>query len=347
MPDVVIFSDPHVGLRRTANTTPTSSARLREAINEQLADIIGRPAEFRICGGDWFDTFSNEEGVIASTYPLIKEMDLVLAGNHDLVNIKGKMGSLGLLKEMLGNTDAIPINDVGESNGFLHTYENHLFFSVPHCSTQELFEKAVDATAKGSNVYNKEGRKKYLLLHCNYNSNFSDGRQTDLNLTRAKAAELVDHFDYIILGHEHNPYEDFQGKLIVLGNIHPTSFSDITDKRIMTIGDDGVKFVPVWKKSKGYQEINWQDLEESYPHQFIKITGTAKAENLRDIMKAAKTIEKNSPNLFALKMDVEIEGLAKMQESCAEDKSQTIVDKVEQSLESTPELLELWKEFAK
>lgn len=352
---ILIFTDPHDGLRRTANTTPASSIKLREAVHEQLARVIEMPADHRICGGDWFDTYSNDEEVIAKTLPLLAKVDLINSGNHDLINIKGKMGSLGLAKEILSDLEGakcdIPMNDVGKSDFFVNTYftgsVEHTFYTIPHCSTQELFESALDKAEKEATASKaSKGGKYYLLLHCNYNSNFAQARQTDLNLTKFRTSELIESFDYIILGHEHIPRDDFQGRLIVLGNTHPTSFADISDKRIMTITDSGVKFTDIWYKSHNYLEVDWKNIEESYDQQFIRIVGAAKPEDIRDISKAAKVLERNCPNLFALKIDVEFEGITHTDFSKTEQ-TQTMSQRIEAVLEeSDKDLLSIWKEFA-
>lgn len=356
MNKILVFTDPHQGLRRTANTTPASSLRLRQAIHDQLRDVIALEADFRICAGDWFDTYNNEELVIAQSIPLMADVDIVLAGNHDLINIKDRMGSLGLVKSVLesgsGSNDCkVIMNNVGESNFFVDKVStggvSHTFYTVPHCSTQELFDKALDKAFEDvSSLGTSTGEKRYLVLHCNYDSNFANERQTDLNLPKFKAAELFESFDYIILGHEHIPRDDFQGRLVVLGNTHPTSFSDISDKRVMFIDDNGIQFKDIWYKSTGYLEVDWRDLEESYPHQFIKIVGSAKPEDIQDITKAAKVVERNSPNLFALKLDVEFEGITHTSLESTE-KAQSMSERIEAVLEKSDKgLLAIWKEFS-
>lgn len=339
MNGITFFTDPHMGLNRARNTTPASMVKLRQAIFKQVEDIIMSSDMKNICLGDWFDNYSNSETILKESVPLLKSVDLVISGNHDQVNIKDKVGSLELLSSFMDQFDC-PRNDVGESKAYIFLLEGATLVVVPHCSTQELFEKALNEI----DMRGMTGTL-FLLLHCNYDNRFAEKDQNSLNLTKQQAAKLLEHYDYIMLGHEHQPREDFGGRLIVLGNTHPTGFADISDKRIAVFQDGKLEFRQIWSMADNYIEVDYREIADSYPHQFIRIAGTAKASLLPEITKAAKAVQNNSPNLLALKLDVVYEDMPRMSEKVEHTKL-TLTEIVEQRLSESPEMLELWKELS-
>jgi DNA repair exonuclease SbcCD nuclease subunit len=228
---VFFYTDPHIGLNNTANVTQTSLQRLKQAHSKNLNDLLTEykpESSLAFCLGDLFDQYSNSEAVIQEASSIMQHTDIVLAGNHDISNRRDRLSSLELLQEFYG--DRIMVGTWGEPSVFQLTVGSTLFVFVPHVSNQELFEKALTEAASlttGSGKYN------VLCLHCNYDLGFEDLQDTTLNLTNDRAKELLSNFHHVFMGHEHAPAEYFSGRLTVIGNTYPTSFADISNKRIL------------------------------------------------------------------------------------------------------------------
>ena len=313
---ILFLSDPHLGLLRTANTTPASRMALQYRLEEHLGNVIEEhggsegfddPARSVICGGDMFDKYSNDEEVIMRAAPLYKRLDYCIAGNHDVVNIAGKEGSLALLDSMYPGITSF--NDIGRNSWFRQDFGMTAVFSIPHVATQQLFEIALGTLLEVADTdpftYN------ICLLHCNYNIGFDDPSDATLNLTTEMAEKLVEKFDYVLLGHEHIPADHLGGKLKIIGNLHPTGFSDISDKRVL-IWNDGM-----WEEKEVWSEYHATEAPWDYGHwddvldevQFLRITGECEATDMKGISATVKGLWRNSPNLFAIKLDVKIKGI--------------------------------------
>ena len=61
---ILFASDFHLGLTRTANHTAESSQRREQASREMLRQVLATPHDLAVCGGDFFDKFSNPETTI-------------------------------------------------------------------------------------------------------------------------------------------------------------------------------------------------------------------------------------------------------------------------------------------
>lgn len=299
------FSDPHIGLVRNSHTTVQSRAALRQELFRtaaRLIEITGSDQLF--CLGDLFDTDTNDEATILQGAEIVNRCTMVLGGNHDLPNREGKLSSLQLLDQVIlhkivcGSTD-----EPGFGRGI-----NPSVYFVPHMATQELFEQSLrEACADAASL--KEaypGHPFILCLHCNYNSGLIHN-DASLNLTKEKADELLEVFEYVLLGHEHESRTLHGGKLIILGNTHPTSFSDISDKYIWEFDGSEFRAHLLWSKADNYGKVDWDHDIDVIPDtvQFIEITGKAPAERLPDIAQNIAKLWKTYPNLLMVRNNVE------------------------------------------
>lgn len=251
---IAVFTDPHLGLTRSAHTTTNSSARLKEALFKSarltVLDAQENGADMIICEGDLFDSYSNPEWVIEQAASLMPDVDLVLAGNHDLRNRKDSVSSLQLLKNFFPTK--IISNVWGETTpAYLDLGKSRLIF-IPHVSTQDDFDTAL---AEAVTLAQSSSRWSVLHLHCNIGREALGLADTTLNLTLAKAEQLLLTFHRIFVGHEHIPRSLLDGRLIVIGNTHPTGFADISDKQyiIYDTEDTSVTFSPISEK----EEMFW------------------------------------------------------------------------------------------
>ncbi|WP_019865195.1 metallophosphoesterase [Methylovulum miyakonense] len=324
---LLFWTDPHLGLNRTSHTTPVSRVKLRDALYTQANNILNRShieGHSAICLGDLFDTTDNEEAVIAQGASIAGRCALVLSGNHDLANRDGKMSSLELIGH-LSPDSSVALAD-STSDYFVVEFPEANVIVVPHKRTQTLFDLTLQEI--GLHVRRIPTKVNILVLHCNYESPFATD-DSSLNLTRDIAGLLLgdDHdtkqtVDYILIGHEHIPRADFGGKLQILGNTHPTSFSDISDKFIWEF--DGTKLSPVkiWSKdSHLVKDWEWLlnetstapttlDMELVFAGmQFIEINGTAPARKLPEIAKAVQKLWSQAPDALMIRNNVKSEAV--------------------------------------
>lgn len=298
MTDILVFTDPHLGKNLVSHTTPESRRRLRDGLYEQVFGVLDRfPHATKVCLGDLFDRFNNPEDVIWQGMKVTNRLDYVMAGNHDLINDRGRLGTLQLLHK--GEPGPIQLTDFGEARGFVHQVASGVaFLFVPHHSTDELFHESLKAASDWVRSGQAIGCRTYLCLHCNYDSGFATD-DTALSLTRKQAKDLLDDgFDYILIGHDHHPREDWEGRVIILGNTHPTGFGDITDKRVLLIRPDGRhEFHKVWHSDVGYLQLDVNELiapdndfTQENVVQFVEITGELAASQVMDLARAVRKL---------------------------------------------------------
>jgi len=297
MTDILVFTDPHLGKNLVSHTTLDSRRRLRDGIYQHNSGLLDRfPHAIKTCLGDLFDRFTNPEDVIWQGMSLAERVDYIMAGNHDLVNDRGRLGTLQLMDK--ARPGVIQLTPFGEARGFLHDVRPGVtFLFIPHHSTDDLFHESL-AAAENWVRGKAEGTTAYLCVHCNYDSGFATD-DTALSLSRKQAKQLLDAgFDYILIGHDHHPREDWDGRVVILGNTHPTGFGDITDKRVMLIRPDGKhEFHPVWYRNDGYLHLDVNDLiapdfdfDEDRGAQFIEISGELQASQVMDLARAVRKI---------------------------------------------------------
>ena len=348
-PRILIYTDPHLGQTLGANTTQRSRERMRESREAVMEKILAKGTQFthRICVGDFFDRYQNPEQVIIASAKHAKRTDFILGGNHDVINDKDKVGSLHLLQEMLGSTGQanilLPVFDKVVIDSF--TYGDNTFFAVPHHSSKDLFEQALKKAENLAAQY--KDKKKFLLLHCNYASGFAKN-DTELNLTQERAIKLLKKFDYIIIGHDHHFKTDLGDKVIVLGSVHPTSFSDAGTHHVLEIYDGEVIDHVSWEgvvRTVDVSELG--NIDETKTH-FLKITGFAEPSQVVEMTKRIKRMWDNpSCQLFALKSEVKVvSNLAASGLSASIAGKVRLTDIIEKELAASPELLKLWKEVS-
>lgn len=264
-----IFSDPHLGVGRQAHTTAESSKRLDKALfNAAIQAKSDTLPNF--IAGDLFDKTFNSERVICQGIAVASGNTVTMAGNHDETNREGTTCSLEVVHQ--AGCHVLRNEKVGE-NGVFQPAEN--IFAIPHTTTQELFDKALaDATKL---VQLSEGNN-YLFLHCNRGSPIGDKSDSTLFVSDEQEDELLKHFTRIFYGHEHGHRVLKGGRVVVIGNTHPTSFSDISDKfRIeLNTKTDEMQVINIWDAKKLYLELEvGTPLTTQGDQQFILVKGSA------------------------------------------------------------------------
>ena len=227
---ILFLSDLHLGLTRTANHTAESSQRREQASREMLRQVLATSHDLAVCGGDFFDKFSNSETTIIEAMEYANEFDYILAGNHDHSQRADTKSSLDVIDNSLAQCIVVrqPLINLANHSDFDSPDTARLFF-MPHCLSQELFMAALDDAQQQAEQAGLD-LPRVLVTHCSYDLSF-ELATSSLNLPRERAEQILTAFDYVLLGHEHVAREDFDGRLIVIGSHFPTSFSDLTDKR--------------------------------------------------------------------------------------------------------------------
>lgn len=260
-------------------------------------------AENPVCLGDLFDKSANPEEIIVQGFNVASRCRWTLAGNHDCSNRADTVTSLDAIKEM-------GCSIISSPNLHAPYFDAHgpLYF-VPHHASQQLFEQAmVDAASHAADE--RAGKASVLMLHCNYDQPFAKEDDT-LNLSPAVAEQLLVAFDYIFLGHEHKPSKHLDGRVVILGNTHVTSFADISDKYCYTlsIGDDHVSLDKqlIWSTSVRFREIRFGDeIPDLTGVQFVSVLGIAEAEQSVAVSDFVQEIWAGGADLLAVRNNVMI-----------------------------------------
>lgn len=282
----------------------------------QSMSIVNTSEHPVICVGDLFDKACNSEATLIQGYNVASACWMTLAGNHDEANRLGVVTSLGALKEM-----GVPVCMAPDlTNPYFDAFES--IYMVPHHASQIVFEQAMKNAAAHA-AEHRDGLASYLFLHCNYDFNLATEDNT-LNLRRELAKELIAAFDFIFIGHEHNGSTDLGGQVVVLGNTHPTSFHDVSDKYIYHLELETATLTKecVWAAADHYREIKiGGEIPDLAGVQFVDVTGTDSVANavevsefIREIWKAGDyqacgepgTELQNLNDLFAVRNKVDI-----------------------------------------
>lgn len=312
MKNLTIFTDPHLGTKRAAHTTRESSARLQEQLYFQAMAIVNTAVHPVLCNGDLFDKAFNPESILVQGYNVASKCWMTTAGNHDLTNREGTVTSLDALKAMGAPVCAAPnLTDP-------YFWSEESIYIVPHHASQEVFEQAMREAAHHA-VETRDGLASYIFLHCNYQFGLATEDNT-LNLTAEMTDVLCEAFDFVFLGHEHNPTTHRDGKVVILGNTHPTSFSDISDKYIYHLELDTAELTPelIWSKANHYLELKvGQAIPDLAGVHFIDVKGvegvseaSVVSQYIQDVWKASYYVPEAEDNhisdLLAVRNSVQL-----------------------------------------
>lgn len=261
-----LFTDPHIGLGARTNTSSSSTKALDQKLNLVTDQIVNKYSNL-ICAGDLFHRSHNREDVIEQGIRIASGCDIVLSGNHDETNRVDDRSSMdivaGVCDSVLGSSQKVKVYaDLEFESGEKVTV-------VPHHISQEMFDQAIEEACK----YKGD----MVILHCNFNNPLTDGIDTALNLTIEQAEALLEHYSYIVIGHEHNPGVEMNGRLIRLGNVHPTSFSDISDKYVWHFDKTAEVHwtkTKIWDKATGYMSLTANEIFDLPEEEFLVEEGT-------------------------------------------------------------------------
>lgn len=341
-----LFTDPHLGLAARTNTSASSTKALDDKIAAQTRTVMVGKSNL-ICAGDLFHRSHNKESVIAQGLNIASLCDIVLAGNHDSTNRKDDRSSMDIVASVCDSVLSIETGAFGVFPG-LEFDSGEIVTVVPHHSSQELFDQAIDLACQSTGDL--------VILHCNFNNPFVDEVDTALNLTIGQAEKLLKYYSFIVIGHEHNTRWEMNYRLLALGNTHPTGYSDISNKYTWCFDKSKEKpwsRTKVWDKETGYLSLAASDIfdlpesefeleDGAVAPQFVDITGDLDAENMPELAHRISLIwDKWKP--FMVRNQVN--SVKEDTESLMEEgyKIEDFSKKIEEGLADSPKLLDKFK----
>lgn len=278
---ITLFTDPHLGVNRASHTTRRSSYRLQQALFQQALRATEIDTNPKLCLGDLFDKATNEERIIAQGMRVASACKSTLSGNHDETNRESGMTSL----EVLGEAGVPVCRAPDMSNPYFEVLDGTpSVYMVPHHASNAFFIEACQ-TAAAHAAKHRDGLASFLMIHCNYNFPMQLEDNT-LNLPEEVAVSLLESFDLIFIGHEHNPSTHLDGRVIVMGNTHPTSFSDISDKFVYHLDTETAEVTKscIWAMDKRYRELKLgEDPGSLVGVEFVNVIGNEGVANAAEV----------------------------------------------------------------
>ena len=294
-----IFTDPHLGVSRQAHTTRESSKKLTQKQYEtaRKAKEI-EPGQRIVIAGDLFDRTYNSEAVILQGMDVAEDC-FILAGNHDLPNRADVQCSLDVVQQAWNNQVVMcEALDQPMSREILEGV-----YLVPHHANQELFEQALAQAVQAAKE--REGNK-VLFVHCNRGFIPEEAASSTLVITDQMEAYLLQTFTRIFYGHEHKATENLDNRAFVLGNTHPTSFSDISDKYCYDYDTETDELVrhKLWGVTPGYLRVKLgEDLTDQVDGiEFVDVEGHGTRKETADYL---QQLWESLPNALAIRSRVE------------------------------------------
>lgn len=302
-----VINDLHLGVKRTAGTTPASQKALADWQFETLSKLLDDTKGSLVINGDLFDTFDVDNGTILRTYDVLSNwlsshMDqhlTLVAGNHDLSKDSSKVSAFDLLAGLLLRTCSWQIQVVKDFGVRHARYEN--VYIVPHVANQDRFNLELKQVPSDAS---------FVLLHANFDNQFAEKSDHSLNVSREQAEDLP---GVLIFGHEHQYRRElFNGRAVMVGNQIPTSVSDCLGcdtKYAVDLWDDGaITLRKVMAVDDWFKRVDWRSLDSQWPAPlFVRVEGDATAAEAAEVITAIARYRAKSES-FVITNAVKIEG---------------------------------------
>lgn len=305
MHNLTVLNDWHIGAVRTGGTTPATAYQLRQDLLATFEELLTDIDTDLGINGDLFDGPAISMADLLRTYRILDDWlvrtgkSLWLSdGNHDLSKNSTNFSSFQFLAKLLtgaeGQYAGLVTHIEGAGQMTLHGYV------IPHVANQDLFDLELA----------KVPECKYLFVHCNYDNEFAVEADHSLNMSRAQAEALP--VKHIVFGHEHQPRTELGGKVVIVGNQVPSSVSDCLgndEKSFFQTVDDTYHLPITWEAAGDLAELPWQEVNGyEGPERFIRVTGTAAADEAAQVVQAISRFRQASKALVITNA-VKIEGI--------------------------------------
>jgi DNA repair exonuclease SbcCD nuclease subunit len=290
-----VINDTHLGVQRSAGTTPMSAQALTQFINSEFHRLVHADTGTLIVLGDLFDTGTVAYTTLLSAYGTLTEYLLqpynkvvLVAGNHDLTRDTTQLSSFSFLCQLLSR-----------HRNFTAVFEPTMVgqdYIIPHLPNQQMFDAALKQVPKC----------RTLMLHCNIDSPFALHSDHSLNALSSDldAAPCA----YVLCAHEHQTKQT--GKITIAGNQIPSSIADClgTEKKCYSVlSDEGVQLVE-WRDLQGFfARVSWKEAEGwSHPAKFVRVQGRATQEESALAVSTIANLRKQS-QAFVISNAIEID----------------------------------------
>ena len=311
---MLILNDLHIGASRKAGTTPASQAALTEHVHQHFEALINATDEGHIViNGDLFDGFEVPGTDLIRTFSVIDRWFMksrqaqhltLIAGNHDYNPRGDKVSSFHLLAHFLKVRRGMSVDVIDHTRGLSRVADR--VWAIPHVANQDLFDielhKALDAAGEGD----------FLLLHANYDNNFAVESDHSLNVSKEAADLLISAGWTLIFGHEH--IARVAPSIVIPGNQICTSVADCLGckgKYYLTLSGKETQ-LREWlnlEEDKVFTRIDWRNLDADPGYQFIRVEGTATAEEAAEVVDAVAKFRAKS-EAYVVTNAVKVEGVA-------------------------------------
>lgn len=281
---LTVLNDVHIGVSRTAGTTPASQVALKNHILQRFSELLPETGDLMILG-DLFDTGNVPMFEVLETYKVLltwlNRSDGTLynvAGNHDLnksSNILSSFQFLGALLKM-----SHPERYVHVETPILTPYG----YVIPHLHNQEAFNAALTAVPTCHR----------LFVHVNVDNNFAAQSDHSLNLSTEQIEALP--VEQIVCAHEH--HRRTLGKVVIPGNQIASSVADWLspqDKFMAVINNGELALIQTSVRSEEFEELPWDSEPLASIKRFVRVTGVTTAEAAAGAISAINRLRASSP----------------------------------------------------
>lgn len=304
---VKVTTDWHIGAKRKAGATPASNDALGTYMLESLRNALD-PGLPHLIMGDLLDQFTIDAATLFNVYQVLQSFlatgqELaVVRGNHDYHPRASQVSSFDLLMGILEHQFPRTLTVAREVTRWRQ------FVLVPHLPNNDLLRIEVD---KLSDVEDS-----VIVFHANYDNNFAADSQHALNLTPDMVGPLIKRGNVLALGHEHQYRTLEQRRVLILGNGVPSSVADCLgcDAKFAAYfyGPD-YELEPMVHINEVFNRIDWRNLDTDPGYQFIRVEGTATAEEAAEVVDAVARFRSKS-QAYVVTNAVKVEGVAAFDE---------------------------------
>ena len=311
--NLLVLNDLHLGVQRTAGTTPASAAALRGWLHDGHAALIMRD-EFidhdLVYNGDIFDTF---QVPLADAARLVQTWVVWLGthkgnihagrGNHDVSKDSSKVSMFDFVCEFMRSSH------IGRF--FTHTSFGQIsekVFILPHQINQGEFDLAIEHAL---NVLDDA----ILLLHPNYDNPFRESSDHSLSVTVEQAAKFRAKNCALLFGHEHDYKLDEANGVYITGNQFPTSIADLLQSQVKFYAvidqlhtGPAIRLIEMKDYNDAlFQQIDWKDIDNLPRNaRFIKVTGDVSAEDNVKVVEAVSALRQSATDTFVVANRVQV-----------------------------------------
>jgi hypothetical protein len=300
---VKLTTDWHIASKRVAGTTPASNQALQQYLLDSFKAALDPSLPHLICG-DLFNEFTIDAGNLIATYEILSKFLstgqrlAVLRGNHDHHPRGAQVSSFDLLMSILESQYPDNLTVAREVT------EWHQFILVPHLPNNEILKIEVEKLAgvKG----------KVVVFHANYDNFHAADTEHSLNVTPEMAEMLLGNGNKLVFGHEHDHRLLFGGNLLVLGNGAPASVADCLGSGFKFASHfDGLDYTleKMVVIDDVFARLDWRELEAAPEKLFLRVEGSASAQEAADAVSAIAALRQRSSALVIANA-VKVEGMA-------------------------------------